>query len=324
MPAPARSLTDEPLQQAAWRALLAAAAVARGVKAGAAADDAFERAAVRIGAGGVRLPAGRADAHAWLASGPAGWSVAAAAPPAARALLDLYAPVCAPAAARPLTIAHLGQSLDGCIATASGDSYYVTGPDNVVHLHRLRALCDAVIVGASTIERDDPLLTVRHVEGDNPLRVIIDPRRRLGTQARVFAEDAETLLVYGDDAPCGAAHGAADVVALPLHGGRLDLGALLAELRGRGCRAAFVEGGGATVSRFIEADLLDRLQIAIAPLVTGSGRPGLSLPARDRIADCLRPAHRVFTMGGDVLFDCDLRAPGAARASASGELNRVV
>jgi len=70
--------------------------------------------------------------------------------------------------------------------------------------------------------------------------------------------------------------------------------------------------------------LLDRLQIAIAPLVTGSGRPGLTLPARDRIAECLRPAHRVFTMGGDVLFDCDLRAPGTALASASGELNRVV
>jgi riboflavin-specific deaminase-like protein len=305
---------------------LAAAAVARAaaVDPEAGGSRGFERAMVRIGAGGVRLPAGRPDAPAWLASGPAGWSVAANVPPPARTLLDLYAPVCAPAAGRPLTIAHLGQSLDGCIATASGDSYYVTGPDNVVHLHRLRALCDAVIVGASTIERDDPLLTVRHVEGENPLRVIIDPRRRLGARARVFADDSETLLVYGDDAPCGAAHGAADVVALPLRGGRLDLAALLAELGARGCRAVFVEGGGATVSSFIEADLLDRLQIAIAPLVTGSGRPGLTLPARDRIAECLRPAHRVFTMGGDVLFDCDLRSAGSARASASGELNRVV
>ena len=326
MPAPARSATEEPLQQAAWRALLAAAAVARAATLDPEADDAlaFESAAVRIGAGGVRVPPGRAEASAWLASGAAGWSVAASAPTAARALLDLYAPVCGLAADRPLTIAHLGQSLDGCIATASGDSYYVTGPDNVVHLHRLRALCDAVIVGASTIDRDDPLLTVRHVEGDNPLRVIIDPRRRLGLQARVFADDAETLLVYGDDAPSAATLGAADIITLPLRGGRLDLAALLAGLGARGCRAVFVEGGGATVSSFVEADLLDRLQIAIAPLVTGSGRPGLTLPARDRIAECLRPAHRVFTMGGDVLFDCDLRSPGAARASASGELNRVV
>jgi diaminohydroxyphosphoribosylaminopyrimidine deaminase / 5-amino-6-(5-phosphoribosylamino)uracil reductase len=320
------SVTDEPLQQAAWRALLAAAAIARAATVDPGADDSpdFERALIGIGAGGVRVPPQRTEMDAWLVSGLAGWSVAPSAPAAVRALLDLYAPVCAPAAERPLTIAHLGQSLDGCIATASGDSYYVTGPDNVVHLHRLRALCDAVIVGASTVERDDPLLTVRHVEGENPLRVIIDPRRRLGLQARVFADDAETLLVYGDDAPCSGSRGAADVITLPVREGRLDLEALLAELRARGCRAVFVEGGGATVSSFVEAGLLDRLQIAIAPLVTGSGRPGLTLPARDRIAECLRPAHRVFTMGGDVLFDCDLRTSGVARASASGELSRVV
>jgi riboflavin-specific deaminase-like protein len=296
MTSPARSAsTDEPLRRAAWRALLAAA-------------------------GG-----GRPDSHGWLAPNPAGWSVSAGAPPAARALLELYAPVCAPAGERPFTIAHLGQSLDGWIATESGDSYYVTGPDNVVHLHRLRALCDAVVVGAGTIACDDPLLTVRHVEGENPLRVIIDPRRRLDAERRVFAGDAPTLLIYGDDAPCGASLGAAEIVALPLLRGRLDLEALLVELRGRACRAVFVEGGGATVSSFLEADLLDRLQIAIAPLVTGSGRPGLSVPARDRIAECLRPAHRVFTMGADVLFDCDLRAPGgAARGAASGELRRVL
>ena len=90
-----------------------------------------------------------------------------------------------------------------------------------------------MIVGASTIERDDPLLTVRHVEGENPLRVIIDPRRRLGAHARVFADDADTLLVYGDDAPCNASQGAADVVALPVREGRLDLEALLLELRAR-------------------------------------------------------------------------------------------
>jgi riboflavin biosynthesis pyrimidine reductase len=79
------------------------------------------------------------------------------------------------------------------------------------------------------------------------------------------------------------------------------------------------------VSGFLEAGLLDRLHVAIAPLVTGSGRPGLSLPARDKIADCLRPANRVFTMGGDVLFDCDLRglSPAAPTAS-SDDISRVI
>jgi riboflavin biosynthesis pyrimidine reductase len=99
---------------------------------------------------------------------------------------------------------------------------------------------------------------------------------------------------------------------------------LLERLRERGLVSVFVEGGGSTVSRFLEAGLLDRLHVAIAPLVTGRGHPGLTLPARDRIAECLRPAHRVFTMGGDVLFDCDLRAVAPAAGDATGALTRVI
>jgi diaminohydroxyphosphoribosylaminopyrimidine deaminase/5-amino-6-(5-phosphoribosylamino)uracil reductase len=78
-------------------------------------------------------------------------------------LLSLYLPICSATSRRPLTIGHLGQSLDGFIATPSGDSQTVTGSDNIVHMHRLRALCDAVLVGAGTVAADDPLLTTRHV-----------------------------------------------------------------------------------------------------------------------------------------------------------------
>ncbi|HZF31570.1 MAG TPA: RibD family protein [Gammaproteobacteria bacterium] len=274
------------------------------------------------------MPLGRDVDRPWLLWHPgSGWAAGAGAPQDALALLDLYLPLCGAAADRPLTIAHLGQSLDGCIATGSGDSYYVTGPDNVAHLHRLRALSDAVVVGAGTVERDDPRLTVRHVEGANPVRVILDPRRRLGAEQRVFASgDAPTLLVCAAEhvRAGGARHGVAEVVGVPTEGGRLRLDALLERLHARGLNAVFVEGGGATVSRFLEAGLLDRLHIAIAPLVTGSGRPGLSLPARDKIADCLRPRHRVFAMGGDVLFDCDLRSPPAGDTRATGEVARVL
>ena len=99
---------------------------------------------------------------------------------------------------------------------------------------------------------------------------------------------------------------------------------LLERLHERGLSLVFVEGGGATVSRFLEAGLLDRLHVAIAPLVTGRGRPGLALPARERIAECLRPAHRVFTMGGDVLFDCDLRAAAPRSRGPTGALTRAI
>ena len=252
-------------------------------------------------------------------------TVSANAPAAVRSLLELYAPVCEATLGRPFAIAHLGQSLDGNIATGSGDSYYVTGPENVRHLHRLRALCDAVIVGASTVARDDPQLTVRHVEGANPVRVILDPRGRLPARHRVFSDGlARTFVVHAEGLSV-TAPGNAEVLVVPHTDGRLDLRALLAALHARRLYALFVEGGGATVSGFLEAGLLDRLHVAIAPLVTGNGRPGLTLPARDKIADCLRPQHRVFTMGGDVLFDCDLRAPSpAALTNASDDISRVI
>jgi len=261
---------------------------------------------------------------AWLARSGDVYAAAADAPDAVRPLLDLYAPLCPAQAERPLTIAHLGQSLDGHIATASGDSYYVTGPDNVRHLHRLRALSAAVVVGAGTVDRDDPQLTVRHVPGPNPVRVILDPSARLDARRRVFADGAApTLVVHAEglDAP---APGNAEILRVPADAEGLKLDVLLARLRERGLTSVFIEGGGSTVSRFLEAGLLDRLHVAIAPLLTGRGHRGLTLPARERIAECVRPAHRVFTMGDDVLFDCDLRATAHAVTEPKGSLTRAI
>jgi riboflavin-specific deaminase-like protein len=338
---PARSAaSDDEQRAAAWTVLRAAAAASR--ELGAAAEPQGKRAGehlnelnehrapaesvLAVDGAGVRSVSVRDRAAAWLLRDAAGrWSVGPAAPAAAQPLLDLYAPICAASSRRPLAIAHLGQSLDGYIATGSGDSYYVTGPANVAHLHRLRALCDAVLVGAGTVACDDPRLTVRRVPGASPVRVVLDPQRRLGAKHRVFAGDAPTLLFCADDARGAPTHGCAEVVALPLVAGRLVLVAVLAALRARGLHAVFVEGGGATVSGFLEANLLDRVQIAIAPLVTGTGRRGLSLPARDKIAECLRPRHRVFAMGGDVLFDCDLRGAASSPGSSAAhdEVSRV-
>jgi diaminohydroxyphosphoribosylaminopyrimidine deaminase/5-amino-6-(5-phosphoribosylamino)uracil reductase len=286
------------IEARAWGSLLAASAAAR--------------------------QAERATDFEWLVRRGAVYAAAPNAPQAAQALLDLYAPLCLARAGGTLAVAHLGQSLDGHIATASGDSYYVTGPDNVRHLHRLRALSAAVVVGAGTIARDDPQLTVRHVAGPNPVRVVLDPDARLDARRRVFTDGAApTLVVHaaGRDAP---APGLAEILRVPVAAGALKLDVLLEQLRERGLVSVFVEGGGATVSRFLEAGLLDRLHVAIAPLVTGRGRPGLTLPARERIAECLRPAHRVFTMGGDVLFDCDLRAAAPAVSEPSGSLTRAI
>ena len=100
-------------------------------------------------------------------------------------LFQLYLPLCEPQ--RPFMVGHLGQSLDGRIATESGASHYVTGPVDIRHNHRMRALFDAIIVGAGTAVHDDPQLTVRECEGDSPIRVVIDAERRLSADLKLFS-----------------------------------------------------------------------------------------------------------------------------------------
>jgi diaminohydroxyphosphoribosylaminopyrimidine deaminase / 5-amino-6-(5-phosphoribosylamino)uracil reductase len=229
-------------------------------------------------------------------------------------LLGLYLPICSATVSRPITVGHLGQSLDGFIATHSGDSQFVTGEDNLVHMHRLRALCDAIVVGAGTVAADDPQLTTRRVTGSSPVRAIVDPQRRLTLSARVFVDEAAPTLYFCGRSriAAGETHvGAATLVGVDeTDNGGANMAQVLAHLRKRGCARVFVEGGGVTVSAFLEANLLDRLQITVAPVFIGDGRPAIRLSPPNRLRDCLRPPCRVFRMGDDVLFDCDLSGAG--------------
>ena len=243
-------------------------------------------------------------------------------------LVNLYLPICSATMARPMTIGHLGQSLDGFIATPSGDSQFVTGSDNIIHVHRMRALSDAVIVGAGTVAADDPQLTTRHVPGPSPLRVIFDPGRRLTTEFRVFTDRVGPALYV-----CGRAHvapgethiGAAKIAVIDGGDSGDEAAQTLRLLHGRGCARVFVEGGGVTVSTFLEANLLDRLQIAIAPVLIGNGRAAIRLAPQTRLQDCRRPSYRVFRMGGDVLFDCELNVRAdAVEAPAPGTVHRII
>lgn len=225
------------------------------------------------------------------------------------AMIDLYLPICSATDARPITVGHLGQSLDGFIATHAGESQYVTGEENILHLHRMRALCDAVVVGAGTVAADDPRLTTRHVSGPSPLRLVFDPTRRLAKHYKVFSDDAAVTLYACARSLVREGEtrvGRAMIVAVDEGPDGVDAGDLLRVLRARGCHRIFVEGGGVTVSMFLEANLLDRLQIAIAPLLIGDGRPSIRLPPRTTLSDCHRPRYRVFRMGPDVLFDCEI------------------
>ena len=225
--------------------------------------------------------------------------------PEARRLIDLYLPLCRDCPER-FVVAHLGQSLDGRIATVDGSSRWVTGPQDVAHNHRMRALFDAVVVGASTVRSDDPQLTVRLVPGSNPTRVVLDPRRRLSANHRMFTDGAAPTLVLCAEEPAGRDRrlGQAEVIGVAAEADDLPPVAVLDVLARRGLRRVFVEGGGVTVSRFLAAGCLHRLQITIAPLIIGSGRPSISLPRIGRLSEGLRPTVRRFDLGRDVLFEC--------------------
>ncbi|WP_219220029.1 RibD family protein [Variovorax boronicumulans] len=211
-------------------------------------------------------------------------------------------------------IGQLGQSLDGCIATHNGDSCFVNGPEGLVHVHRLRALCDAVIVGAGTACLDNPQLTTRRVEGPHPTRVLIDPGLRVLADARVFTDaQAPTLLVCAPEhrARAEARLGTQQVIPVPRSAaldGQLPLADVVAALHARGLNLLFVEGGGVTVSQFVRQGCLDRLHLIVAPVMIGAGYPGLQVRRSNAMGEALRPAARTFALGGDLLWDLDLRA----------------
>jgi diaminohydroxyphosphoribosylaminopyrimidine deaminase / 5-amino-6-(5-phosphoribosylamino)uracil reductase len=228
--------------------------------------------------------------------------------PADAGICPLYGPLLRPPIAPDgsFVLGRIAQSLDGCIAMASGASQWISGPADVVHTHRLRALFDAVVIGAGTVRADDPQLTTREVEGPSPVRIVLDTDRRLDARYRVFNDGPETLLCCASDASSGARVGNAEVLRLPRAGKGLNIAAVLTRLAERGLGRILVEGGGITVSRFLAARALDRLHVTVAPMLIGSGIPAFTLPQAASLAEVPRFEWSVHCIGADVLLDIPL------------------
>jgi diaminohydroxyphosphoribosylaminopyrimidine deaminase / 5-amino-6-(5-phosphoribosylamino)uracil reductase len=203
-----------------------------------------------------------------------------------------------------VVISQIGQSIDGRLATTTGKSHCINGRAGLVHLHRLRAVVDAVVIGIGTICADNPQLTVRHVRGANPARVVLDPHGRLSSDAHVLAPTARRIIVTSEQSPCNLQD--VDILRLPAMDGCIAPSAILSELAQLGLRRILVEGGADTISRFLQAGCLDRLHVIVAPLILGAGRPSFAFGAIDRLEDALRPPTRVYRLGDDILFDFDL------------------
>jgi diaminohydroxyphosphoribosylaminopyrimidine deaminase / 5-amino-6-(5-phosphoribosylamino)uracil reductase len=210
---------------------------------------------------------------------------------------------------RPFVLLKLAASVDGRIATAAGESRWLSAPASRRMVHALRDQVDAVMVGAGTVLADDPALTCRLPRGRDPLRVVVDGRLRISPRARILTQrsTAATLVATSRAAPVSRRRAleraGAEVLVVPGRGTRIDLGALLDRLGARGIASVLLEGGGELAAAALRAKVVDELLLVSTPqLLGGDGRPMLGALGVRRLARAPRLVDRsVRRIGNDLV-----------------------
>lgn len=214
-------------------------------------------------------------------------------------------------AGRPYVIAKFAMSLDGRIATRTGASKWITGPEARERAHDLRRSVDAIIVGAGTVIADDPSLTARTKPGATayPLRVVLDSAGRTSPGAAVYDRAGKGALLAATRAasPSRLAdyrrHGVETLVLDTDEAGRPDVRDLMPALKTRGCNGVLVEGGAEVLGAFFDAGLVDEVWAFIAPIVIGGGKPAVSGLGAATIGEALSLAGvETETLGRDILL----------------------
>ena len=220
----------------------------------------------------------------------------------AQRLLQQYLPYCflsqwAHEQRRAIAVSHFAQTLDGKIATDQGDSKWIGNPENLLHAHRMRALCEGILIGGQTLLRDQPQLTVRHVSGRNPRRIVLTSSRPDLTP--LLQSCSDPVMVLGLDESDTPPH-----LCLPRRQqGRIDGRDVLTCLYEQGIYTVYVEGGAQTTSNFLADGAIDLLQLHFSPLVFGSGIGALRLPKIDWVKEAISFEPFVFQPVGDsVMF----------------------
>ncbi|MEA1870759.1 MAG: bifunctional diaminohydroxyphosphoribosylaminopyrimidine deaminase/5-amino-6-(5-phosphoribosylamino)uracil reductase RibD [Candidatus Bipolaricaulota bacterium] len=192
----------------------------------------------------------------------------------------------------PFVQLKLAESLDGKIATRTGDAKWISGADSRTEVHRLRRRFAAILAGVNTVIHDDPLLTVRHVDGPNPVRIVIDGRGRIPLDARMLSAEGRTIVVtvrMAEEKEGNLRDRGIEVWRLPSDNSKVDLQALLSQLGEANIDSLLVEGGGETAATFLKADLIDKVAFFIAPILIG-GRdaiPAIGGAGAEQVSEAL-------------------------------------
>ena len=210
---------------------------------------------------------------------------------------------------RPMVTLKLALTLDGRIATASGESRWITGPAARAHVHAERARHDAILVGAGTARADDPRLTVRGMgDAPQPVRIVLSRHLDLPVDGALLGPGGPVWLLHGEDAPAApreafAAVGARLIVCSTTPEGRIDVKNALQVLGRKGLTRLYCEGGGTLAASLLAAGLVDRLDAYSAGVAIGAeGRPGLGAMSLDALARAPRLAlSDVRRLGHDIL-----------------------
>lgn len=202
------------------------------------------------------------------------------------------------AAEIPFTCVHIAQTIDGKIATPTGKSKWIGNQENLIHSHRIRALVDAILIGGNTFRIDKPLLNVRLVKGEDPIKVIVAN----STLALETLSVGKTLLMSTTDLDYCELPEETEVIVVKNEAGWIDSKNLLMELKKKGIHSVLIEGGSQTIRKFIEENTLSRIEFHIAPLLFGSGLNGIELEEINELSGAIHLKNPTYYKIGNAMM----------------------
>ncbi len=224
--------------------------------------------------------------------------------PDLKILMESYLQIIFNKSKSPYVFGHLAQTLDGYIATESGESKYISSKENLEHLHVLRAISDVVLVGLNTVKFDNPRLTTRLVKGPNPMRVVIDKNDTIKNSCNLLKnKDSNGFKIVSDKKKSNSSN----IFSLPLKKDEFRIADIISLLESLGNRIIFIEGGGNLISHFYRKKCINRIHLCISPILIGRGVNSFIIDKDVKINETKIRKISYMKMGKDML--CNIKLP---------------